>query len=348
MIFSDRHGRRQTFSCIIGWDSNFEPFPGMSELTILTAEDVEACGLTYQQLHQPLSEVMQEFSRGELEQPLRTRVKLPQGLFFTMPACIPSKDIVSVKTVSVINGNKDIGLPSHISNIQLFSASTGRMLVTMPADEITAKRTAVMSAIASKRFANPDSKIMCVLGAGVQARHHILALRECFKLTEVRIWNHNFGRAKALSDELDCIACKTVEEAAAYADIICTVTSSSVPVLFKSYVQEGCHINSVGAPAPTMREISDDLMKHSDLVVIADSVEGAMKESGDVIHSGYQVKHELGKLLGDKEWDRNDKQHVKKITMFKNLGMACQDGVVAKMVFSASRLAYGEKKLINV
>lgn len=318
----------------------------MSDLVILTAEDVAACGLTYQLLHQPLSQVMQEFSRGELEQPLRTRVNLPQGLFFTMPACIPSKDIVSVKTVSVVNGNKDIGLPSHISNIQLYSASTGRMLVTMPADEITAKRTAVMSAIASKRFANPNSKIMCVLGAGVQARHHILALRECFQLDEVRIWNHNFGRAKSLADELDCVACESVEIAAANADIICTVTSSSVPVLFKSHVKDYCHINSVGAPTPTMREISDDLM--NGLIVIADSIEGAMNESGDIIHSGYNVHLELGQLLLDEgqERDECDKmyaEHGKEITLFKNLGMACQDGVVAKMVFSA----YEENKLSN-
>lgn len=59
----------------------------------------------------------------------------------------------------------------------------------MDAEEITAKRTAVCSALATKALARADSKMLTILGAGVQARSHIWAIRQLFELSEVR-WVH--------------------------------------------------------------------------------------------------------------------------------------------------------------
>ena len=59
----------------------------------------------------------------------------------------------------------------------------------MDAEEITAKRTAICSALASKTLANPDSKILAVIGAGVQAESHIQALSQLFNFSEVSL-NH--------------------------------------------------------------------------------------------------------------------------------------------------------------
>ena len=56
----------------------------------------------------------------------------------------------------------------------------------MDAEEITAQRTAVCSAIATKLLADPDSKVLAVIGAGVQAKSHIKAVREIYNFKEVR------------------------------------------------------------------------------------------------------------------------------------------------------------------
>ena len=62
---------------------------------------------------------------------------------------------------------------------------TGQQLCEMDAEEITAVRTAVCSAIATKLLAAPDSKVLAVLGAGVQAGSHIDALKQLYSFDKV-------------------------------------------------------------------------------------------------------------------------------------------------------------------
>lgn len=80
-----------------------------------------------------------------------------------------------------------------------------------------------------------------------------------------------------------CRAYATAEEAVKDADIICTVTSTSTPVLKKEWVKPGCHINSVGAVKPKWQELESDLMRSS--IVYVDSKEAACQETGDIIIS---------------------------------------------------------------
>jgi thiomorpholine-carboxylate dehydrogenase len=119
----------------------------------------------------------------------------------------------------------------------------------------------------------------------------------------------------------------SAEEAVRGADIIVTVTSSKTPVLKGEWLKPGSHVNAVGACRPDWRELDEAAMNN---VVVVDSREAAMKESGDVILSGAKIYAELGEALAGKLSSR-----ANETTIFKSLGMAVEDIAAGMLVYES-------------
>ncbi|MEJ1273895.1 crystallin mu [Cricetulus griseus] len=185
----------------------------------------------------------------------------------------------------------------------------------MDGNVITAKRTAAVSAIATKFLKPPDSDVLCILGAGVQAYSHYEIFTEQFSFKEVRIWNRTRENAEKFASTVqgDVRVCSSVQEAVTGADVIITVTMATEPILFGDWVKPGAHINAVGASRPDWRELDDELMKQA--VLYVDSREAALKESGDVLLSGADIFAELGEVVSGVK-----PAHCEKTTVFKSLG----------------------------
>ncbi|GFO18737.1 ketimine reductase mu-crystallin [Plakobranchus ocellatus] len=149
---------------------------------------------------------------------------------------------------------------------------------------------------------------------------------------EVKIWNHRPERAIEFAKSDHCChnteACANVEEAVKDADVIVTVTSSSTPILMAEWIKPGAHINAVGACRPDWAEIDANLMRSA--VVYVDSLEAALKESGDIILSKADVFAEIGEVINGSKPGLKEKT-----TVFKSLGMAVEDAVAAKIVLDA-------------
>src|SRR5262249_61357289 len=103
-------------------------------------------------------------------------------------------------------------------------------------------------------------------------------------------------------------------------------TPSQVPVLFGQWLSPGTHINAVGAPRPTWRELDDDLLGKARLYV--DSREAALAESGDVIAAG-RIFAEVGELVTGA---RPGRQSPEEIKLFKSFGLAIEVVVSAELV----------------
>ncbi|KAH0631923.1 hypothetical protein JD844_019826 [Phrynosoma platyrhinos] len=167
----------------------------------------------------------------------------------------------------------------------------------MDGSVITAKRTAAVSAIATKLLMPVDSEVLCILGAGVQAYSHYDIFTELFSFKEVRIWNRTEEKAQTFARLANgpVRVCSSAQEAATGADVIITVTMATKPILHGEWVKPGAHINAIGASRPDWRELDDDIMKNS--VLYVDSREAALRESGDVILSEAEIFAELGEVL---------------------------------------------------
>jgi thiomorpholine-carboxylate dehydrogenase len=265
-----------------------------------------------------------EFSTGKVVQPVRSVMKIdpPGGFFGMMPALAP--DGLGIKLVTFYPPNAGRGLPTHMALVILFDRETGAPLAVMDGRLITEMRTAAVSAVATDLLAVPDARVLAILGSGVQAQSHVEALKAVRQFDEIRVWSRTPANAGKFAADVGGSA-MSAEEATRGADVVVTVTSSTVPVLKGEWLKPGAHVNAVGACRPDWRELDDAAMKN---VVLVDSRAAAEQESGDVILSGANVHGELGEALAGKiEVDAG------KTTIFKSLGMAIEDLASAQLVY---------------
>jgi thiomorpholine-carboxylate dehydrogenase len=268
-----------------------------------------------------------DFSAHKVTQPVRSVITVdpPGGFFGMMPALTPEG--LGMKIVTFYASNVERGLPTHMATIFLVDPETGAPLAVMDGRLITEMRTAAVSAAATKLLAPPNAKILAILGSGVQAHSHVEALRLVRNFEEIRVWSRTTSRAERFAEEFGAKA-MPAEDAARDADVVVTATNSKTPILKGSWLKPGCHVNAVGACRPDWRELDNDAMVN---VVVVDSREAAMKESGDVILPGATIYAELGEALAGKVPAR-----ANETTIFKSLGMAVEDIAAALLVYRSA------------
>jgi len=266
-----------------------------------------------------------DFSAGRIVQPVRRMLEVAGhgGLFASMPVIMG--DVLGVKALAYYPGNAARGIPTHHAQILLFRADGGEPLATIDGRSITELRTAAVSAVATRALAAPDARVLAILGSGVQARSHAEALPLVRDFAEVRVWSPTAGHAKRLADAIGGRATATAGEAVADADVVVTATAATTPILEGRRLKPGAHVNAVGAPRPTWRELDDAAMAN---VIVVDSRDAAITESGDVIGSKAVIAAELGELLGGHKIVKRDAT-----TVFKSLGLAVEDIAAARLVF---------------
>jgi ornithine cyclodeaminase/alanine dehydrogenase-like protein (mu-crystallin family) len=120
-----------------------------------------------------LSEGFRALSSSLVEAPKRIGVSVPDtGFLLTMPAYQQGREI-TVKLVSVFHDNQRLGIPTHQALICLFDQETGTPVSVMDGSSITALRTAGAAALATQLLARTDTRVLAIIGAGVQGRAHL-------------------------------------------------------------------------------------------------------------------------------------------------------------------------------
>ena len=121
-----------------------------------------------------MAEALRALSAGEVAQPLRTVLPVPEhhGFFGVMPARARA---LGAKLVTFYPRNENIH--THHAMILLFRPETGEPLVAMDGRLITEMRTAAVSAVATDLLARKNAQVLAIIGSGVQARSHLEALR---------------------------------------------------------------------------------------------------------------------------------------------------------------------------
>ncbi len=276
-----------------------------------------------------MPKVLMDLSAGRVVQPLRTVMEVPgaQGMLFLKPALI--EGALATKLITLMPGNAGRGLPTLLATIVLMDPATGEPRAVMDGAWITALRTAAVSAVAADALAPPGAKVVAMLGSGALARSHAAALRAVRPVSEVRIWSRDPANVARCATEVGGIACASAELAVRGADIVCTVTNASEPVLRGAWLKPRAFVAAVGAPRPTWRELDDEAMRN---VIVADSREAALKESGDVILSGAAVYAEIGEILAG----TRPRPAAGATVVFKSLGQAVEDAFAARLVHDAA------------
>jgi ornithine cyclodeaminase len=296
-----------------------------------------------------MSDALGSLARGEVYQPLRTIIRPPdaRGLLGLMPAYRHGEHgAFGMKAICVFPGNPAIGKDAHQGMVMLFSQETGEPQALMNASQITATRTAAVSAVATRLLARPDAERLGIIGAGVQARTHLeaLAIVRSIKLARVacRTRDHAVQLVREMQDKVSfpIEAVDSNEDAVRGADLIVTATSANEPVVERDWIADGAHINAIGTHSPLSREIDSETMAAAR--IFADRRESVLNEAGDYLLAAQEgavtpesIVAEVGELIIKTKEGRIS---PKEITLFKSLGLAIEDVACAEYLFRKAKI----------
>jgi ornithine cyclodeaminase len=287
--------------------------------------------------------VLADLARGEGVQPLRSGLLRPDrlGVLVWMPGALPAGAVFGVKILSAVDNAAALGVDSHQGAVLIFDPATGAPLALLEAGAVTAVRTAAVSAVATDRLARRDASTLAILGSGIQARSHLEAMLEVRAIERVRVWSRSPQKVDAFAEELAARhgvpveAVATAADAVAGADIVCTTTSARDPVLAGALLENGMHVNAVGASIPSRRELDSDAVRRS--ILFTDRRESLEREAGEYIHALQDgvigrdhLQAELGDILVGGHPGRTSDDEI---TLFRSLGLAVEDLAAGRLVY---------------
>jgi ornithine cyclodeaminase len=281
-----------------------------------------------------MREAMITFSRGRTLQLLRSIIPLADGAMFgVMPGALGADAPFGAKLISVFPANFATGGPSHQGLIVLFDPASGAAVCVVDAGEVTAVRTAAASAVATDALARPGPARLALLGYGEQAGKHIRAISQIRPIASAVVWGRHRDRAEVfaarMGDELGIVikVAASVQDAVAAADIVCTLTPASEPILKGVWLSPGTHVNLVGAGHAGQAEADNDLVARARFIV--DSREGVLAQGGEFLRAkaaglvdDSHIAAEIGEVLAGTAPGRITQGDI---TIYKSLGHVVQD-----------------------
>ena len=296
--------------------------------------DMESC-------IEAMEDVLVSLARGELYQPLRSVARPPDapGFIGLMPSHRGgTTPAYALKEIVVTPDNPTRGLDAHQGSVLLHDGQTGELVAILNASPVTEIRTAAVSAVATRALARPGAGRVAILGAGVQARAHVDAMRAVLDDPEIRVWARRLEAAEELAGQVGATVAPSVDAALFGAEVVCTTTSASEAIVERRWLVTGAHVNAVGAFGPN-RELDNETMAGASLFV--DRRESAFNEGGDYGLAAADgavgpddIKAELGEVLAGLHPGR---QHEDELTLFKSYGIGVEDLATADLVVRRAR-----------
>ncbi len=282
-------------------------------------------------------------AEGDVVMPLRNIMVMPgaERVMSLMPSYLGGLGAFGVKVVAAFPANFGTEYDTHQGVVLLFDTERGLLRAIVDATSITAIRTAAVSGLVTDLLAKPGAGDVAIIGAGTQAHTHLQAMMAVRPVRRVRVYSLPAESAVAFAEResrltgMQVEVAASAEEAVAGADLICTTTTATDPVVSGDWVSPGAHINAVGAYTPATRELDSALVVRSRLY--ADRRESLLNEAGEfLIPKGEgligddHIVAEIGEVLTGKAAARTSPDQV---TLFKSLGIAIEDLAAAHHVY---------------
>lgn len=309
-------------------------------MLVLTERDI-ASMLSMEDGVRLVEESFREYGAGRAT--LAPRVALPiggeAGMFRTMAANVPASGVFGLKTLTGVPGRRRAGATYFA--MLLFDVASGALAAMLPATHITGIRTGAAGGVAVRHLARSDARTVGLIGAGVQGRAQVAAIRVVRPIENVRIFDVNREMAARYALELRAsgIEAEVVDAVRACVggcDIVVSATTSTHPVIAGEWLEPGVHVNAIGANTARKRELDPTAFTRGRVVV--DFAEQVLTEAGDLIDAlrvgtvtEAEMSLELGQIVADLAPGR---QRSEEITIFKSVGVAFQDVAVAGWVYA--------------
>ncbi|MBD0843953.1 ornithine cyclodeaminase family protein [Streptomyces sp. TRM68416] len=300
----------------------------MKAMTVGEPEIREA--VTMKEAIDAVRQAFVDLAGGEFEMPTRTALR--DGQFLVMSAHHRSTASAMIKTLSLDFARK----PAIAGTVTW--CETGRLdQLIADAGAVTALRTGAVVGVATDLLAPPEAGRLTLIGAGGQAADQVRAVQAIRPLRQLTVVDAEPARARDLAERLapelagvDLLTSTDAVAAVRQAEIVCCATNATSPLFPESALPAQVHVNAIGAYRPTMRELPDELL--ADSTVVIDELDAVLEESGEIIHAldaGAITKDaltELGTALSAPGAEYG------KRTVFKSVGVAVQDWALARLL----------------
>jgi ornithine cyclodeaminase len=270
--------------------------------------------------------------------PVRAHVETPRGSLLLMPAS--GDGGLGVKLVTITPSNPGRQLPLIHAAYVLFDGETQAPVAIVEGAALTGLRTAAVSGLATRFLARPEAARLVLFGAGVQAAAHLEAMTAVRPIESLVVVSRSAGPAAALAEEgrrRGLAAEVGTPPAVGSADLVCTCTTSASPVFDGTALVPGAHVNAMGSYRPDARELDTESIRRARVAV--ETREVAMEEAGDLLipigEGAIDASHVVADLA---EVVRGAavRTSSEDVTVFKSVGMAFEDLVVARAVLDAA------------
>lgn len=312
-----------------------------TRMRYITDEEVRRA-LTMPEAIRAVKETFIQLSTDQARVPVRTSLEIPEfrTTALVMSAYLPRTKRLGLKLISLCEDNPAKGLPLAQAVAILMDAELGTPLAVMDASYLTAVRTGAASGAATDALALKDARVVAIFGAGVQGKTQLEAVAAVRPIRKALVFDVDPRAAADYAKEMGRKLSLDVEpasspEALREADVICTATTSAVPVFSDGDLKPGVHINAVGSYKPHIREIPGETIRRARVYV--DQRQACLEEAGDLIiplrekliDEGH-IRAEIGEVLAGLKPGRSSDDEV---TVFKSVGNAALDLAMASLVF---------------
>ena len=306
----------------------------------LSEEDILDINLSLREVIDLVEKGLGEHGKGLVENPPKPGIHAsPNSFIHAMPAYFKNLGMGGIKWVSGYPANREIGLPQIIGLIILNDMKTGVPVCVMDGTWITAVRTAAVSAVTAKYCARKDSKILGIVGAGVQGRQNLIGLKIVLpNLSKAKVFDINREAAIKCRNEIasqagiDITVCDSVEDVAKGSDIIVTATQRlATPLIKDEWFGAGC----LGMGLEASRAWYGDAILKADKFVTDDWEQTKHFKSQGIFPDGLPKLHaELGEIVaGVKPGREKEGERILAI----NIGLALNDIIVANHIYEMAK-----------
>lgn len=287
-----------------------------------------------------IEKAFQALGNGTAQNVPRRRAKAPGIMLHSMSAAAEYLGRVGWKNyTTTAQGAKFL--------VGLYLAETGKLEALIEADYLGQLRTGAASGVATEFMARPDSRIVGLLGSGLQARTQLKAVCTVRQIERVEVYSRNAERCEQFAEEMSEYCLTEVapvhgpDEAAAEKDIVICATTSKTPVFDGRVLEPGTHLNVVGSNHAGKAEIDVATIQQAEHIV-CDSIEACKIEAGDfaeALNQGvtdWRLMHDLADVVAGRQTGRATPEDV---TLFKSVGLAIEDVAIATEILKRSHAA---------
>ena len=310
---------------------------------ILQSEEIKKCVQLNEQLIPVIEDAFKNLAKGNTIMPpiLRLDVHKYNGETDVKAAYIEGLDSYAIKVASGFFNNPKLGIPSSNGMMILFDSQTGVIKsVLLDKGYLTDVRTAIAGSIAAKYLSNPESTKVGIIGAGLQAKLQLEALKLVRSIDIAFIWSRDLVKLDNFIKEIQYLnlkieKCSSIEELINKSEIVVTTTPSKSPLIKSDWLKKGLHITAMGSDAEEKNEIDPQIIKDCDSYVPDSQSQTAVL--GELHHaisenivSPSDNFNELGDIILDPGLGRKSKDDI---TICDLTGTGVQDTAIARFAF---------------